>query len=171
MVGLVMINHHTKTLHTIAYTPHAVYFKPVTHLFCNQNFIPLNLPHLFLSSHLANTFCSPSATFYVLMSVHLGFFFQIPHRSEIMQCQSFSVRLISLSIILSRSKSMLLTNGKISSFFLWLSKSLLYVHISSLSIHLLMDSYVVPIFWLLSNAAMNTGVHIPFLTSVFVFSR
>ena len=34
----------------IDYIPHIVHFLPVTHLFCNGKFVPINLSHLFFSS-------------------------------------------------------------------------------------------------------------------------
>ena len=34
----------------IDYLPNTVHFIPLNHLFCNWKFVPLNLPHLFLSS-------------------------------------------------------------------------------------------------------------------------
>ena len=35
---------------TINSVPHTVHLIPVLHLFCNWKFVPLNLPHIFLSS-------------------------------------------------------------------------------------------------------------------------
>ena len=46
-----MICYHKKILHCfIDYVPHTVHFIAVTHLFCNLRFVPLNLPHLLISS-------------------------------------------------------------------------------------------------------------------------
>ena len=35
---------------TINSVPHTVHLIPVLHLFCNWKFVPLNLPHIFISS-------------------------------------------------------------------------------------------------------------------------
>ena len=70
-------------------------------------------------------------------------------RREIIQYVSFSIWLISLGKISSKSIHVV-TSGKIL-FFLWLSNIPLYVcTTSSLSIHLLMDTYVASISWSLS---------------------
>ena len=71
-------------------------------------------------------------------------------------------------------------NGKILSF-LWLSSIPLCVCVcvcvcvcditSSLSTHLLMDTGFFHILEILDNAAMNTGVHVCFQISVFVFFK
>ena len=50
MISLVSNCHHIKILHNYWHTPHTVYFIPVIHLFYNWKFIPLHLPHLFLST-------------------------------------------------------------------------------------------------------------------------
>ena len=60
----------------IDYIPHTVYFIPMTHLFCNWKFVPLNLPHLFLSSpHLFPLWKPPVCSLYIwlcfVMSLHL----------------------------------------------------------------------------------------------------
>ena len=47
IVSLVILCHHTR-IHSYWLHSHNVYFIPVTHLFCNWKFVPLNFPHLFL---------------------------------------------------------------------------------------------------------------------------
>ena len=70
------------------------------------------------------------------------------HLSGIKQCLFFGIWLISLCIMFSRFIHVVAYIR--TSFFLWLKKILLYVHTTlCLSIHLLMDTWVVSTFWLL----------------------
>ena len=97
------------------------------------------LPHFARCSTL-----SPLATT-SLFSVHLPFFFNIPHINEIIQYLSFSDS--SLSIMPSRS-TQVVTNGKILLFFM--AEQYHFMSITPpLSIHPLMDAQVVWIAWLL----------------------
>ena len=41
--------YHSKMLQIIDYIPHAIHFTPMTQLFCNWEFVPLILPHYFIS--------------------------------------------------------------------------------------------------------------------------
>ena len=55
--------------------------------------------------------------------------------------------------------------------FLWLNNIPLFMYTaSSLSINLLIDIWVASILAMINNASVNTGVHISFQISVFVFS-
>ena len=86
------------------YIPHSVHFIPVTHLFCNWKFVPINLNyqfpphkaipygnHLFFSLHLIALFLY----FYVCSFV---FFFRF-RISEIVQYLFFSALLISHNVL------------------------------------------------------------------------
>ena len=59
-ISLVKICHHTKII-IIDCIPHTIYFIPVTHLVYNWEFVPLNLPHLFLSSPHPSPLWQPPA--------------------------------------------------------------------------------------------------------------
>ena len=109
--------------------------------------------------------CVCNSCYFVMF---ICFDFQIPHMREIIQYLYFSVRLISISKIPSSSIHVA-TNGKISSF-LWLNNIPLYMYIkTSLSIHLLMGTQVVCLLAIVNNVAINIGIHISFLSGVFIF--
>ena len=79
---------------------------------------------------------------------------------------SFSLSLISLSIISSRYSS----QRARFYFFFWLSNILFCIYTkSSLSIHLLMDAGCFRIFLIINNAAVNKEVHISLQIGVFIF--
>ena len=133
-----MIHHHVKILIVIDYIPHTVHFITMTHLFCNWNFIPLNLPYLFFSSpnpiplEITCLF-SASITISVLLHLFICFvFLNSPYKWN--HTVFVFVWLYSLSIMPSRSIHVV-TNGKIS-FFSWLSNIPLWIYVSSLSSHL-----------------------------------
>ena len=74
--------------------------------------------------------------------------FQILHLSETIQYLSFSIWLILVSLMLSKS-IYLVTNGRIS-FFLWLNNIPLCVYTTfHISIYLSLDTWVLSMFWLL----------------------
>ena len=80
---------------------------------------------------------------FFLLYTFICFNFYVLHISDNTPLLSFSVWLLSLWIILSRSIHTV-ANGRIL-FFLWLSNISLYIRItSSLSIHLLMDTELLP---------------------------
>lgn len=87
-----------------------------------------------------------SSFFSVFMSL-FGFVFQILHTSEIIWNLAFSVWLIAVSIMPSRSIHFV-ANGKLS-FFLWLILRYICIYTTSLSIHLLMVTWAISISWLL----------------------
>ena len=142
----------------------------MTHSFCNWKFVPLNLPHLFLS------LCNPSLAtsvysiyiygfFCFVMFVHLFFRFHILR--EIIEFLSFSDYFTQNNIL---SAIHVVTNSKI--LFLCNSNIPLYIETTSLSIHLLMSTYIASIILAIVNkATMNTGGHISFLISAFVAFR
>ena len=107
-------------------------YIPMTHLFYNWRFIPFTyLTHFAHPLLLATTnLFSVSVSLFFLCFVCLD----IPHISEIIQCLSSSVWLISLSIMPSMS-SILSQVIKIHSF-VWLNSSPLYRYTTtSLSVH------------------------------------
>ena len=125
----------------IDHIPHAVHFISMAHLFCSWKFVPLNLPHLFLSfpisSFLSTTYlCSVSITLFLFL-LCLFIFLESTYKWN-HTVLSFSVRLISLSMVPSRS-ILVITNGKISFFFMANIPLCMYTT-SSLSIHLLMGT-------------------------------
>ena len=93
--------------------------------------LPYIWPRLysFFSPHSSST-CNHHSVVYEF--VYFLFFVYIPHMSEVMQFLSFSIWLISLNMILSRSIHVV-SNGNISSF-QWLSSIALCVCTTSLSI-------------------------------------
>ena len=70
------------------------------------------------------------SVFFILFCLFTLFFY-IAHKSEITQFLSFSIRVITLSIIPSRSIH-IVKNGKIPSFVLWLSSIPLHIYIPHL---------------------------------------
>ena len=97
-----------------------MYFILLTYLFCNWKFVSLNLPNLFpLLQSLP--LWQPPVLFSILMSVSvllcLLIYFSDTYISEIIQYPFFSVRLTLFSVIHSRSMHVV-TNGKISLFFM-----------------------------------------------------
>ena len=78
-VSLVTICHHKDMTLLLSIFP-TISFIPVTHLFCNWTFVPLNLPHLFLSSpspHLSGNYlvvlCIYDSVFFFFYACFLGF--------------------------------------------------------------------------------------------------
>ena len=89
---------------------------------------------------------NPPSTLLIYVCVCLIVFY-LPHMSEIIWYLGFSIWIILLSKIPSRSIHVV-TNVTISSF-LWLSSIPLHIYkTSSLSIHLLMSTWVASKFWL-----------------------
>ena len=110
------------TLHTKITIFPVLYITSLQHLFYTQQFVPLNPLHLFCSSrhplpsgnHQFVLCICESAS--VLLYLFICFIFQIPHISENILHWTFSVRLISLGTVPSRSIHVA-TNCKISFFF------------------------------------------------------
>ena len=133
--NLVTICHYTKILH-IYWLHSTLYFIPVTHLFCSWKFVPLNLPHLLLSfpyppasNHLFVLWIYGSVSILFVMCVHLFCFLD----------STYYIHVVS--------------NSRFNSF-LWLSNIscvyiYLFIYLTSLSTHLLMDTYVASTSWLL----------------------
>ena len=124
-------------LYSLCYTLHMLHpcelhCIPVNYLFNSWKCAPRGLLHLF--HHTPTTLLSGDhpLLLYIYESVSVLFclffcFFYIPHISEIIWCSSFSVWLISLSIILSRFIHVV-TNARIHSF-LGLNNIPLYVYL------------------------------------------
>ena len=64
MISLVTICHIQRYYIITDCLPHTVHFIPMTHLFCNWKSVPLNLPHLCLSSRLCQTLVWYDPPFY-----------------------------------------------------------------------------------------------------------
>ena len=101
--------------------PHAVHFIPMTHLFCNWKFVPLNfsLSYHFFSTPLSGSdihICSLNlwVCFCFVIFIHL-FSFLDSVCNEIIWYLSFPVWLLSLGIITSGFIHVI--NSKISFFF------------------------------------------------------
>ena len=118
MISLSAICHHTDLI--IDHLPCTVHFIPVTHLFCNGKFVPLNLPYLFLSSpqltllwqHLFVLCIYDSLS--VQSCLFICFGFQVPYIGEIIEHVSPS-DLFHLRLTPSRSIHVV-SNGTISFF-------------------------------------------------------
>ena len=83
----------------IDYILHTVHFTPMTHLFCNQKFVPFNLPQLFLLSPTPTRLLPSGNHLFVLciydcvsvlLCLSICFIFQILHINDNIQYQSFS---------------------------------------------------------------------------------
>ena len=115
----------------LIYSSHTMHFLPVTHLFCNWNFIPLSLSHMFFSSPHSPSPLATACLFSVyvilyLFYLHLFWLFILDFTYKWSHNICLSVWLISLSIIPFTSIHVI-SNGKIS-FFLWLSNySIVYI--------------------------------------------
>ena len=87
------------------YISHSVHFIPVTHLFSNCKFVPLNICHLFHFSPHPFLLWQPLVCLYCIydsvsvLCLFICFVFCIPHKSEIIWYLSFSFLFISLSMI------------------------------------------------------------------------
>ena len=64
MISLVTICHIQRYYIITDCLPHTVHFIPMTHLFCNWKSVPLNLPHLCLSSRLCQILVWYAPPFY-----------------------------------------------------------------------------------------------------------
>ena len=120
-VSLVMVCYRTKILHSYwLYFP-TLYISYPWHLFCNWKFVPLHLPHLFLSSpHPLSSgsqmfvLCIYNSCFCFVMLIHLFcFLYSTCTWNHIV---FVFIWLISFSIILSRSIHVV-ANDKILFFF------------------------------------------------------
>ena len=159
-ISLVTLCQHTKMLQLLTiFSP--VYFIPATHLFWNWKFVLLHLSHLLLSFPL----CQPTV-FCVFNSVSVHSFFYISCISEIIQYLSFSVRLISFSIIpyssfMAQMARLIPSYGWV--IFHWICMShLLY---SSLDEHL----SCFHVLGIVDSVAVNIEMCVSFLLSTFVF--
>ena len=143
-ISIITICHHGQRLCVvIEYFPYTVHFLPMAHSFCNLMSVPLNLSYLFLSfphppSLLTSIqLFSVSVRLFAVISVHLLCFLGLKYKQNHMEFAF--IWHILLSIISSRSTHVA-TSGKMP-FFLWLGNIPLCIcTISSLSIHLLMDT-------------------------------
>ena len=132
MKNLVTICHHRKILqYHWLYSP-AVYFIPVTLLFCNWKLAPLNLPLCFTHSPTPSPLWQPPVCslylwicFCFIIFVHLACFSDFTYKWNHMIFVFLWV--ISLGIIPSRFIHVV-TNGKIS-FFLWLNNIHVYIYV------------------------------------------
>ena len=139
MISLVFICHHTKILHNYwLYSPYWA-FHICDSFILNCKFTPPSLPHLFLSSPHPSGYHLFVLCVYESVSVilHLFICFLDSTCKWNLQCLSFSVWLISLSIIPSRSIHVARFHS-----FLSLSNIPLHIYATSLSIHLLYDGHL-----------------------------
>ena len=163
-VSLVAIYHHSYH-NSIDYIPYAVYFICITHLLCNYKFLPSNPFLLLCPNTYTPLLWQPPASFlylrvcFSLVSFVLFFGFYI---SEIIWYLSFSVWLISLSLIPTGSIHVI-TNDK-SLFFFMVKKysidpinHIFFIH-PSIAGHL--GSF--HIMATINNTAMNIWMNISF---------
>ena len=107
------------------------------------NFIAKSL-YLFTKLFLLPLIPNPWQPYVYTLFLWVPLFFQIPYIIDTMQYLSFSVWLISLSIMPS-SSIQVVSNGRISFFLLAEQYSIAYIHTTSfLFIHLLMDTKLFP---------------------------
>ena len=124
-------DHHNKSSYHLSPHRHIAlsltvpYYSPTTRLFCISN-----LPHLFHSSPLWQPpVCSMYLWVCFCFVMFVCFVSQISQVSEVIWYLSFSVWLISLSIIPARFIHVV-TNGKISFFYGWVIFHFIYMYIS-----------------------------------------
>ena len=125
----------------IDYIPHNVLFIPLILLFCNWIFLPLNFPHLFLSSP---SFPSslPLCSLYLWLFLSLCLFICFLDWIFLMKSYSIWVFLSDLFHLAQYllGSFMLLHMARLH-FFLWLNTIPVCIYVTSfLSIHLLMDT-------------------------------
>ena len=126
----------------VYYNHHAVYYILMTYLFYNWKFVPFDVLHSLLPPPPSASGNHPSVLNYPWACFFL-FCFVLDSVSEIIQDLFFSC-LISLGVMPSRA-IIVVANGKILFFFLWLNNIPLHTHIHiphffSLSIHMLMST-------------------------------
>ena len=133
MIATIILSFTIQNYCDIIYCFSCAVLNPVTYLFCNGK-LQILISLLFHSSSqpsplLQLVVCSlyPWVSS-VLSCLFVSFIFKIPKISEIIWYSSFSFWLILLSIILSRSVYVV-TNGKVSFFFLWLNDIPSHVYI------------------------------------------
>ena len=160
--------YHERILHNYRLYSSYSTFHACDSLIFNWKFLSLNCPYLFLSfpHHPPpnNHLFSASKTVSVWLCLFICFVFQILLISEIIQYMLLFVWLISFSEISSRS-IYIVTNGKISFFFMVSVCVIFFIH-SSIEGHLccLHTSAIV------NNATLNIGLRICFWIMVFSFS-
>ena len=103
---------HLLNMQYINYGHHAMYYIRMSHLFYNWKFIPSHLPH---PSHPLPSLPTSGTTNLFFVSMNPCEFFLVHHINETIWYLSFSIWLISPSIMPSRSIHVL-ANGKISFF-------------------------------------------------------
>ena len=130
------------------YSLHAVYWNPRTYSFYNCNFVPFD-QHLSTSSHTTTLTPSPGNHHFTLF--YYLFIFLIYLLDSTYDERSYSTCLSSIQLILFTIMSsgfvILSQMAGFSSFYGWIIFHCLYI--TSLSIHPLIDSYVVSVSWLL----------------------
>ena len=129
-------------LPAVYYNHHAVYYILMTYLFYNWKFVPFDVLHSLLP-HPTLSFWQPSICSQLSLSLFSLFCFILDSVSEIIQDLFFSY-LISLGVMPSRA-IIVVANGKILFFFLWLNNIPLHTHtyiphFFSLSIHMFMST-------------------------------
>ena len=162
---------HISNVHySVNYSHYAVHYIPMSY------FITGRLCLLTAFTH--HTHSPPMATtnlFFVSMSLGFCcccylFILKILHITEVVWYLSFSVWLLSLSIIPSRPIDVV-TNGRISFLFMAEKCSILYIH--PIFIHLSINRHLGCFHFLaiVNKALMNVKVHISFQVGVFAFFR
>ena len=149
-------------------------YSPTLYIIYCDSFVTRNVylslfPYPFPSGNHQSYFVSMTM-FLFSYTCSFVFVFLIPHISQIIKYLSFSLWLISLSVIASRS-ILASTNGKVS-FFLCLY-CILCVCVSHLLYPLSISGHLgcFHISPIVNNAAVNMGVHIPFWSTLFISFR